>query len=269
MADQESRVEQPAPKPAVIRPTADKRYPKYDLITCMAVADKVKNQGGNDCSVDQLGAFLGYTNTNGGGFATKVSNARAFGLIETVQGRYRITPRAETILYPATEAERQQALADAFLAVPMYGRVYEMHRGSRLPEALGMKNLLHREFGVPMGDQVTLALRVMMDSAEQAGMFQATQGQRTKLVLPVIGTAPPPDGHSEQRDKKIAPGGGGGDENGGGDGKGADTRGLGVLVNGVIAELPKSDSWDEQLFQTWLDMMELALRVRYKLPRPK
>lgn len=263
MADQGSQVESQAPKPGVVRPTADRRYPKYDLATCVAVADKVKNQGGNDCSVDQLGAFLGYTNTNGGGFATKVSNARAFGLIETVQSRYRITSRAETILYPSTDGERQQALADAFLAVPMYNRVYEMHRGSRLPEALGMKNLLHREFGIPMGDQVTLALRVMLDSAEQAGMFQATQGQRTKLVLPVIGTPPPPDASRDQQREKP-PGGGGGD-----DGNGVDTRGLGVLVNGVIGELPKSESWDESLFKDWLEMLEMALRVRYKLPKPR
>jgi hypothetical protein len=200
----------PSGRPVRARPTAEQRYPKYDLMTCIDLADKVKNKGGNDCSVEQLGAFLGYTNTTGGGFATKVANARAFGLIETVQGRYRITPRAETLLYPASEAERQQALTEAFLDVPMYGRVYEMHRGQRLPEALGLKNLLHREFQIPVGDQVTLALRVMMDSAEQAGMFQATQGQRTKMVLPVIGSASTITERRDTRQSNSGSGGGGG-----------------------------------------------------------
>jgi hypothetical protein len=212
----------PPGQPVRPRPTAEQRYPKYDLTTCIDLADKVKNKGGNDCSVEHLGAFLGYTNTTGGGFATKVANARMFGLIETVQGRYRITPRAETILYPASEAERQRALTEAFLNVPMYSRVYEMHRGQRLPAALGLKNLLHREFQIPVGDQVTLALRVMMDSAEQAGMFQATQGQRTKMVLPVIGSA---STLTERREIRQNNGGGGGGSGDGGGGDQADRGG--------------------------------------------
>jgi hypothetical protein len=276
MADQ-------APEPdgqsaaAQTRPTADKRYPKYDLITCVALADKVKNQGGNDCSVDQLGAYLGYTNTKGGGFATKVANARMFGLIETVQGRYRITPRAETILYPSSEAEREQALSEAFLAVPMYNRIYEMHRGQRLPEALGMRNVLHREFQVPMGDQSTLAMRVMMDSAEQAGMFKATQGQRTKLILPAVGGASAPSG--QRTGIPLGSGGGSGGQGdgtagaGGGGGLGAGQRtsgvGRGALIDGVLEALPSSEGWEEDLMADWLKMLELALRVRYKLPSKK
>src|ERR1700694_4282712 len=146
------------------RATGGNRYPSYDLNSCIALAKKVKDEGGNDCTPEQLGALLGYKNTNGGGFSTRVANARMFGLTETVQGRYRITPRAETILYSITDSERQQALVDAFLSVPMYKRIYEMHKGQRLPEALGMQNLLHRQFQIPTGDRTILALRVLMDS---------------------------------------------------------------------------------------------------------
>src|SRR5438445_13650614 len=86
-------------RPKANRVSGESRYPKYDLNSCLALAEKVKNGGGNDCTVEQLGGLLGYKNTSGGGFATRVANAKMFGLIETVQGRYRITPRAETILY--------------------------------------------------------------------------------------------------------------------------------------------------------------------------
>jgi len=249
-----------AAKPRV-RAAGENRYPVYDLNSCIALAKKVKDEGGNDCTPEQLGALLGYKNTNGGGFATRVGNAKMFGLIETVQGRYRITQRAETILYPATEGERQQMMADAFLAVPMYRRVYEMHKGQRLPEALGMQNLLHRQFQIPTDDRLTLALRVLMDSAEQAGFFRGTQGRRTNLVLPII-TASTGPGEAAPAERQGRNGGGG--ATGGGDGGGFITRGK--LLDGMWEMLPSGESWSEAELQTWLKMLTMALRVRYRVP---
>jgi hypothetical protein len=263
-AAQSPTIEQPGTKPKAVRISGDNRYPKYDLNSCLALAEKVKNGGGNDCTVEQLGALLGYKNTNGGGFATRVANAKMFGLIETVQGRYRTTPRAETILYPATPNERQQALVDAFLSVPVYKRIYETHKGQRLPEALGMQNLLHRDYQIPAGEPVILALRVLMDSAEQTGFFTATQGKRTNLVIPIMGASggttladtPPPDSNGRHN------GGGGGGGNGG------NASGRGKLVDGVLDLLPEGDAWSEALMQDWLTMLTMALRVRYQVPSP-
>ena len=250
-----------AAKPRV-RAAGENRYPVYDLNSCIALAKKVKDDGGNDCTPEQLGALLGYKNTNGGGFATRVGNAKMFGLIETIQGRYRITQRAETILYPATESERQQMMADAFLSVPMYKRVYEMHKGQRLPEALGMQNLLHRQFQIPTDDRLTLALRVLMDSGEQAGFFRSTQGRRTNLVLPIITpSAALGDAASAERQGRN---GGGGGASGGGDGSGFVTRGK--LLDGMWEMLPSGESWSEAELQTWLKMLTMALRVRYRVP---
>ena len=247
-------------RPARVR---ENRYPMYDLNSCLALAKKVKDEGGNDCTPEQLGALLGYKNTNGGGFATRVSNAKMFGLIETVQGRYRITSRAETILYPTTESERQQMLVDAFLLVPMYKRVYEMHKGQRLPEALGMQNLLHRQFDIPMGERLVQALRVLMDSAEQAGFFRSTQGRRTNIVLPIVSAAPPYSSGASASDQGLrdSRSGGGSSGNGGGG-----TLSRGKLLDGVWEMLPNEDSWSEAELQTWLKMLTMALRVRYRVP---
>lgn len=254
-----------AAKPRV-RASGENRYPTYDLNACIALAKKVKDEGGNDCTPEQLGALLGYKNTNGGGFATRVSNAKLFGLVETVQGRYRITQRAETILYPTSESERQKMQVDAFLSVPMYKRVYEMHKGQRLPEALGMQNLLHRQFGIPTGDRLVNALRVLMESADQAGFFRSTQGRRTNLVLPIITQPAPQTGEgtvAEQRDGGAG-GAGGGGAGGTGNGGGLGTRGK--LLDGMWEMLPSGDMWSEAELQTWLKMLTMALRVRYRVP---
>jgi hypothetical protein len=208
----------PAAKAKATRVSGDSRYPKYDLDSCIVMADKIKNGGGNDCTVEQLGGLLGYTNTSGGGFATRVANAKMFGLIETVGGRYRITQRAETILYPATPEEGRRARAEAFLSVPLYSRIYEMHKGQRLPEALGLQNLLHRSFQIPAGEAVATAQKVMLDSADQAGFFTATKGQRTNLIMPIGGAGPAPKPPEEERTENRNLGGGGGFSGGSGGG---------------------------------------------------
>jgi hypothetical protein len=263
MSDQ-NRATAVASKPKV-RAAGENRYPVYDLNSCLALAKKVKDEGGNDCTPEQLGALLGYKNTNGGGFATRVGNAKMFGLIETVQGRYRITQRAETILYPATEAERQQMMVDAFLDVPMYKRVYEMHKGQRLPEALGMQNLMHRQFQIPTDDRLVMALRVLMDSAEQAGFFRSTQGRRTNLVLPIITPGPVRTGEALITENPPR-NGGGGSGTGGGVGGGGDLVSRGKLLDGMWEMLPSGESWAEAELQTWLKMLTMALRVRYRVP---
>jgi hypothetical protein len=256
------------PQATASRVPGESRYPNYDLNSCIAVAEKVKNEGTDSCTAEQLGALLGYTYIKGGGFATRVANAKQFGLIEVTSGNYHITTRADHILYPTSDEERQHALADAFLSVPLYRRIYEMHKSTRLPEGpLAMQNLLKR-LGVPGGDRVALALRVFFDSADQAGFFKATQGQKTKLTMPIImpsvsssGDEAPPNGDGAKRTEH----GGGGNGSGGSH---TDRR-LGKLVDGVWEMLPETDTWEEPLFQDWLKLLTMSLRVRYQLPTPR
>ena len=42
------------------RVPGDSRYPTYDLNSCLGLAKKVKNDGGNACTAEQIGALLGY-----------------------------------------------------------------------------------------------------------------------------------------------------------------------------------------------------------------
>ena len=188
----------PGGKHRVPRVKAENRYPGYDLTSSLEAAKVVKEKGGNACTPEQLGAFLGYRNTAGGGFAARVASAKAFGLIRTERNHYEATARAEAALYPITPESRAEALRDAFLGVPIYRRIYDRFRGTQLPQEVGMKNLLHTEFGLPAGDRLTVAYRVMMDSAETAGFFSVNGGQRTHLIEPLIngrrdeGTPRPP-----------------------------------------------------------------------------
>ena len=50
---------------------------------------------------------------------------------------------------------------------------------------MGLRNALETHYNVPRA-RSQVAYRVFMDSAEQAGFFQARAGARTHLVMPVI-----------------------------------------------------------------------------------
>jgi hypothetical protein len=246
------------------RVSGESRYPNFDLENCLVFARTIKEQGGNACTAEQLGALLGYKNVRGGGFISRVAAAKLYGLISTVDGRYRITPLAETILYPVTGTDRQQALRDAFFSVPLYRAIYEEFRGTRLPEALGLDNFLRTKFGIPPGDRTVLARRVFLDSASQSGFFTATRGQRTHLTDPIIGSAslaeavPPP----------LAEGGG----NGGGMGS-VGMRGHDVaqgrvepLLWRLIEEIPpRGEPWPNR--REWTSLWNSTLDfIHGKLP---
>jgi hypothetical protein len=252
------------------RVSAENRYPMFDLNASLLLARAVKEKGGNACTPEQLGGYLGVKNTTGGSFVGRVAAAKAFGLIRTVQGRYEITERAEAILYHVTDLLRDQALRDAFLAIPLYRQVYDRFKGQSLPQEFGLRNLLHTQYGIPSGDRVTAACRVMMDSAETGGFYRAHNGARTHLVDPVQGTpsyaTPPRDqGAPPDGDRATLNGGGGGGGGNGSSGVGLPSRGK--LLDGMWEELPADPQWDEESLGYWLDTFERLLRVRYKCPK--
>lgn len=274
MTDPAVEIEKPAASPAAkkapTRVTAENRYPVYDLTESLAVADAVKNRGGNLCSPDQLGGFLDYKSTAGGAFAQRVAAAKAFGFIETNQGKYRVTARGEKALAPVYPMDREQAFRDAFLAVPLYLRVFESHRGRSLPQGLGLQNYLKQTFGIPPR-VVPTAVKVLMNSAQQAGFFNATSGQQTHLIDPIVGEVtginqnPPPPPLTGGSGGGTAGDGGGGTGSGGGLQVGLPSHGK--LLDGLWEELPEEQKWSPPELAEWLEMFQRALRIHYRLPK--
>jgi hypothetical protein len=239
--------EAPAAKKQRRRTPAEHRYPLFDLNSSLAAAKAVKERGGNACTAAQLAAFLDYDSSTGGGFVRRVTAARLFGLIEHTGGHYKATARAESILYPVTPQARRRALAEAWLSIPLFRRVYDQHKGIRLPEEFGMRNLLTTSYSVSGQVEASRVYRVMMDSAEFAGFFATNQGRRTHLIEPVYGApeyAPPPDEESKPKDHETPPaqGGGGGD---GGTGSGDPlVKNLHPALRGLLTLIPaKPGDW--------------------------
>jgi len=210
--------------------------PYFDLDSSIKVADVVYNRGGGACTGDQLAHWLDYKSVRSGTYLTRVSAAnKHFGLVEQEGDRFVVTERAKKILAPVMPEDAITAKLEAFLAVPLFAKVFEQFRGSQIPHEPGLKNLFQNTYKL-LPDRVPQAIRVLLNSAAQAGILTA---DRTRLVKPAIPTteakAPPvKDDQSPAPEKQRAFGGGGGD---------GPIGGVDSAIAGLLRKLPPPGPW--------------------------
>jgi hypothetical protein len=209
-------------------------YPYFDLENSLDVARKIHENAGGSCTPDQLAVYLKYKSTTSGTFQTRLSAAKQFGFVRQDGTTISVTDRAMQIISPVMPEDAIRARADAFMEVGLFARVYEKYFGTTIPPKVGMKNLLLTTFGVSI-DRVDPAVRVLFDSATQAGFFP--QNDQSRLVRP---TAKPGQGNAQAeepqaREPAVPKAGGGG---GGGDGP----TGVHPAIVGLLRELPAAGS---------------------------
>lgn len=164
------------------RPRSEVAFPYYNLDSAIDVAEKIHGEAGGSCSREQLAPILGYSGTKNGGFLSRLGAARMFGLVEDVGGLLRPTQLAAQIYAPVHDSDARRAKVEAFFNVELFTKVYEKFKGQPLPSPQGMENLLKTEFKV-VPAQIKTALRMLQESAESAGFFDAAG--RGRLVLPL------------------------------------------------------------------------------------
>lgn len=222
-------------------PRASASYPYFDLHDSLAVAQSIHERAGGSCDPDQLAVFLGYKSTKSGTFQTRLSAAKQFGFVRTEGGSIAVTERAMKILSPVLPEDAVTARVDAFLNIDLFSKVFDRFKGTTIPPRVGVKNLFSQAFGLAP-DRLDPAVRVMFDSAKQAGMFP--DAEENRLVRPAAkspGSASAPTSgqmspatsiSSAQTDVSRAGSGHGGP--GGGDGP----AGIHTAIIGLLRELP-------------------------------
>jgi hypothetical protein len=230
-------VKDPEPDPKAGKPRARSgvSFPYWDLDSVTEVARVIHERAGGVCDTAQLATMLGYSGISNGSFRTRVSAAKMFGVIEDADDRrLRVSARGRRIVAPVTDADGISARAEAFLAVDLFKRVFDRFNGTTLPEQVGLRNLLTNEYQV-VPDRVAPTVRILLDSAEQAGLFQAA-GNRSRMVMPlavgVTPASPPPPvpPASEKTDTHRTGGNGGGGDGG--------TTDIDPAIVGLLKRLP-------------------------------
>lgn len=235
-------------------------FPYGDLEDGISVAQAILSKGGVPCEPDQLAAALGQSIS--GNFRMKVATARTFGLIETVQGKYKLTDLGFEIV----DKQREKAArVEAFLKVPLYKKLYEDFRNRTLPpRPAALENTLI-SFGVAP-KQKERARQAFDRSAQQAGFFD--QGGKDRLIRPVtagLASEQPPLSGAEAIDfPDEAPanlGSGGGNGGGGGNRHGQRHP----FIQGLLDTLPQPETtWTIEGRAKWLQAAANIFDLMYK-----
>ena len=173
----------------VLRPRSEVATPYFSLDSSLEVPKTIHERAGGACSRDQVAPLLGYNGTKNGGFISRISASKMYGLVDEVGGLLRLTPLATQILSPINSDDEQRGKITAFLNVELFAKVYERFKGQTLPSSQGLENLVRTEYKV-IPAQVSKALRVLTESADSAGFFDA--GGRGRLVMPLAGNTERP-----------------------------------------------------------------------------
>lgn len=235
-------------------------YPYFNLKQSIEVANLVHTKGGGVCTRDQIASFLGYSTIKSGTFLTRISAAKMFGFIDIKKDRISIKEKAKKIIAPIMPEDADKAKIEAFLTVPLFNMVYNRFKGSTLPPDAGLKNLFENEYFI-VKDRITPALRVLKESAEQAGFFST--GGRNKLIQPVLNNfAAEIEAQKKPKKEDGAPPqvspqkpGDGGDE---------PPTGIHTAIIGLLRELPKAGTvWQKTKKDRFLKAFESTLDFIY------
>jgi len=174
--------------------------PYFDLDTSIKVAETIHTTGGGICSTDQLAHWLNYKTTRSGTFLTRLAAARQFGLIESSSDRHSVSDRGMRIVAPVMDTDATQAKIDAFMDVELFSKVFQRFRGTALPADSGLKNLFATSDYAILPDRIDAAIRVLINSADQAG-FLVTTGDQRRLIMPSVMGAAAPKSQSAEEEK--------------------------------------------------------------------
>lgn len=151
-------------------------FPYVALSDAETIAQELHRFGGT-ATPDGIAKALSQTSKSGA-FRQKVSAARIFGLITTRPGQVALTPLGNKIIDPEQQAA---ARVDAFLKVPLYGKLFNRYQGDLLPPVDGLERVI-ADWGVS-AKQAPTARQVFQRSAELAGFFRRGAN---RLTLPDV-----------------------------------------------------------------------------------
>ena len=97
---------EPDPKIGKAKPKSEIGFPYFSLEKSIEVARVLHDRAGGRAQRPQLASLLGNSAVKNGGFLTRLSAAKMFGLVETLGDSVGLTDRAKRILSPVRHLTR-------------------------------------------------------------------------------------------------------------------------------------------------------------------
>ncbi len=223
-------------------------FPYVALDEAINVASVIFNNHGTSCEDAQLAAGL-RTTVSSSKFRSLISAAKTFGLIDRRSKVVSLTDLGAAVVDPTRQ---EQAKVGAFLAVPLYRKLYDKFAGSLLPQDAGLEAEI-LALGVTT-KSVPRARQTLQRSASVAGFFHAG---RDRLVRPAATDSPsplPPTEPDETETRVPEPA------------TTPSTDPVGPkdsLLVGLWSKLPDAGSFSPTEQRQWLELAQLALAMVY------
>jgi hypothetical protein len=223
-------------------------FPYMDLDTAITVARAFVNNGGHPHTRDQLAGALQQSPLSGA-FIMKLSAARQFGLVDYLDGKFKLTDLGFSIV-DKSESREKAARVQAFLSVELYRKIYENFKGKQLPaRPLGIEQTLVQMGVAPK--QKSSARLAFEKSARQAGFLTLDPD---RLIEPMSDWSPDPTatvlpGKTANRPTFFGSGG---------------SYGLDPLIEGLLSRLPPpGEIWSTDKRKKWLETLEANFEMIY------
>lgn len=232
-----------------VRQRSTIQFPYADLDSVISIAGAIhKNAGHGECDKAQIAAWTDHS-AKSSGFDLKLSAAKMFDIIDSVNGKYQLTDLGKKIVDPN---EARAAKVDAFLSVPLYKSVFTTYNGSTLPPSTGLEaDIVNMGVATKVKDR---ARQYLERSAEQAGFFETG---KNRLVRPSVqqfggsggGTPPPPEDRTPPPPPPPP----------------SKTKTFHPFIDGLLEELPaKGQPWSQEEQTQWLDTAKSIFGMIYK-----
>ena len=160
------------------------RFPAVSLDRAIHAVTAIHNSYGTRCSFDNFADLLGYPRTTST-FRTTLSAVRTFELVRVSDDSLELTELGMNIVDPAT---REAAIAEAFLAAPLFRALHDAYRGQALPPTDELEQKI-RSLGVT-AKSATRARQILLRSARVAEFFQEKGAVPASRVVEQSAVAP-------------------------------------------------------------------------------
>jgi hypothetical protein len=150
-------------------------YPYFGLSNGIAVMEAVRRAGGSEAPSAEVMRELGISKVTDRRWAYGIPAASQFGLVERVgrgeNGRIKLTELGMRVALPGP-GEGRVAKVAAFKTPELYTKLLVRFGGHPVPPKDGLKNILHREFGI-VESMAPLAADAFLDSLKVAELVNA------------------------------------------------------------------------------------------------
>lgn len=145
-------------------------YPGATWSDCLDFIQKIGSFNLKAVSYQELAKKYGINNPTTKSFAAKISAAKQFGLITTVQGNtVQLTDVSKRLLYPTGEPTRPLEL-QCFALPPLYAKLIAKFDGTALPAPELLANILMNEHRIIRSAKDSAA-KIFLQSAEQLDLL--------------------------------------------------------------------------------------------------